>query len=226
MSEWDNWTLEQKMQSMEIAVNFITTASVQGNLSELQQLWGAVLERFDPATHSREFRILKNLPVKFAAEYGRTACLQYLLSQNLFNQVDTALEEAAKNGHWDCMEAVIPFATVKGIGAAMSMAAHKNHWTCVQQILPFVDPNDSENFELCLVWSSAHKQPKFLAEFYTRCNPEKVLDHTWNERYGATRWTAEEMQMLAEYHSPEKQRERLEVCVGDGPTQSDRKAKM
>lgn len=224
MNEWGNWTLEQKTQSLEIAINFITNASVKGNLSELQQLCGVVLERFDP--DSREFRRLKKEPLEWAAEYGRTRCLQYLLATHLFDRVDRALQNAAKKGYWDCMEALIPFATPKGIGAAMSVAAYQTHWTCVRRILPFVDPTDSENFELCLAWSSAHKHQHFVAAFYTRCNPEVVLENARNEGYGSPRWTAEEMQMLAEYHSPKKQRERLNECVGPSPIQSDRKAKM
>lgn len=225
---YDDWTLEQKTQTLEIAVNFITRASTQGNLSELQQLCSVVLERFD-AVHGWDFQRLKKHPLEFAAEYGRTTCLQYLVTNNLFDGdgVDRALEKAASKGYWDCMQVLIPLANPKSIGAAMSTAAHQNHWTCVRHILPFVDPLDNKNFQLCLVWSSANKKAEFLAEFYARCNPEAALEYALEHDEGwQSRWSKDEMQMLVEYHSAEQQRKRLEKVVGETLTQSVRKSKM
>ena len=235
MNEWSNVTLEQKMQSLETATNFITSACMEGNLENVRTLYAATVERFDLTSDSIEVRRLKTYSLEKAAEYGRTRCLQYLLSLDHFGPTDKtvetaaakALEKAATKGYWDCMEVLIPHAPAKSLGKAMTMAAYTNHWTCVQHILPLVDPTDQENFEVCLLWSSAHKQPQFLAEFYSRCNPEAALEYARGNHPGLEpRWTEDEMQMLVEYHGSLAQRERLVQHVGDFEKSNARKSKI
>lgn len=97
----------------------------------------------------------------------------------------------------------------------------------MRNIFPFVDPEDKDNFETRLVWSSAHKQPQFLPKFYARCNPEAALEHAQENHLGLEPlWTAEEIQMLVEYDSAEQQRNRLEKVVGKTSIQSVRKSNM
>jgi len=225
MNEWDNWTLEQKTPSLDIAVNFLTTASLNGNLQEVKDLHALIVQKFDTTVDTQDVRRLQHTPLEWAAEKGHYEVVDYLIPLSVFDHRNTALNKAAQNGHTVCVHALIPHYSPEALSDAMADAVYKNQWDAADMLLAFDPPNIHNEYELCLIWSSAHNNLAFLKRFYALCNPERALQMMRESEERGHGWSDEETELLRQYHSPQAQRERLAQQVGKGKGTS-RRAKI
>ena len=226
MNEWDDWTLEQKTQSFEIAVNFLTTASLNGNLQEVKDLHTVIAQKFDTTGDTREGRRLKHSPLEWAAEKGHHEIVDYLIPLSVFDRKNKALNKAAEKGHTLCAQALIPHCPPEQLSDAMLDAVYTKHWAVADMLLALDPPLSVNNeYELCLIWSSAYRNPQFLSEFYTRCNPQRAMELIKEVEERGNGWSEDEIRMLVDYHSPEGQRHRLVQHV-DAGERTSRKLKI
>lgn len=224
---YDDWTLEQKTKTLEIAVNFLTNASVNGNLQEVKDLYTMIVQKFDTTVDTREGRRLKHSPLELAAEKGHHEIVDYLIPLSVFDYKNEALNKAAKKGHILCAQALIPHCPPEQLSDAMLNAVFTKHWAVADMLLALDPPHSVNNeYELCLIWSSVHRNPQFLSEFYTRCNPERAMERIKEAEERGNGWSEDEIRMLVDYHSPEGQRQRLVQHVDLAEKHSARKAKI
>lgn len=205
MTDTNTWTLQQKTHSLKTAVDFIAAASQRGDLDEVKDLYALIAPTFD-TMGTRDARRLQHMPLEAAAAQGHVEVVEYLIPLSVFDGTNHALNNAARNGHLNCIQLLASHYPTNMLSVALTEAACANHVDCVMELLKMNPPNWDDDYEVCLIWASANKNQQLLEYFYTRCNPDRALEISdW--------WEDEELEMLAHYHSPEGQRERLENIV-------------
>jgi len=211
---YDNWTLEQKTQTLEIAVNFITRASTQGNLQDVKELHAMIAEKFDITVDTSDVHRLQHAPLEAAAEKGHHKIVDYLIPLSVFDHNNKALRKAAEKGRKLCVQVLIPQYSPEQLSDALLQAVYTRHWVIANMFLALDPPRINDKYELCLIWASAHKNPKFLKRFYTLCNPDRAMELIQKAQERGGGWCGEQTALLRQYHSPEAQRERLVQQVG------------
>ena len=153
MNTTDNWTIEQKTESLRSSIDFIVSASAYGDMEKLKDLWATVVAKFS-CMDTVDEEDLKTRPLQHAATAGRLAVVNYLIPLSVFNSNSDALNSAARNGHLECLQALAPHYPPAMLSVALTEAACANHVECVMELLKMDPPNIDDDYEVCLIWAS------------------------------------------------------------------------
>lgn len=201
----------------------IRRATVNGNLKEVRQL--VEEEGFDLTSDSHVVRDFRLTAVSVAAKLGQHDIVEFLIPYSLFERSD-ALEGAACQGHTKSVRLLMPHYTSFDISEAMVEAAHCNQWECVDALLSMNPSNTDDQYELSLIWASAHNKNDYVERLYPLCNPIRVVQLIDNAARYNRGWSTTQLHLLTRYNTPEAQRERLEKQVDLAEKHSARKAKI
>ena len=204
-------------------LNTITHATREGNLQDVRRLVEEA--QFDLHSDSKVVRDFRLRTVSVAASLGQHDIVEFLIPYSLFDRSD-ALEKAAIHGCTKSVRLLMPHYTPCDISEAMVDAAHNNHWGCVEALLSMNPSNTDDQYELTLIWASAHKKKDYVERLYPLCNPARVLQLIDNAARYNRGWSTTQLHLLTRYNTPEAQRERLEKQVDLAEKHSARKAKM